>query len=94
MAGRAKTLADALEQILDIQAESAKRMAADGEEAISATVAMMSFEAAPPRKGRRGRKPPQYRGRPSPPSSLARAKTASSIGSVSLPVKVFCWLGW
>ena len=24
----------------------------------------------------------------------ARAKTASSIGSVSLPVKVFCWLTW
>ena len=24
----------------------------------------------------------------------ARAKTASSIGSVSLPVNVFCWLGW
>ena len=24
----------------------------------------------------------------------ARAKTASNIGSVSLPVKVFCWLGW
>ena len=27
-------------------------------------------------------------------SSLARARTASVIGSVSLPVKVFCWLGW
>ena len=24
----------------------------------------------------------------------ARAKTASNMGSVSLPVKVFCWLGW
>ena len=24
----------------------------------------------------------------------ARAKTASNIGSVSVPVKVFCWLGW
>ena len=24
----------------------------------------------------------------------ARAKTASIIGSVSLPVNVFCWLGW
>ena len=27
-------------------------------------------------------------------SSLARANTASIIGSVSLPVNVFCWLGW
>src|SRR3954467_2426848 len=27
-------------------------------------------------------------------SARARWKTASSIGSVSLPVKVFCWLGW
>ena len=27
-------------------------------------------------------------------SARARVKTASSIGSVSLPVKVFCWLGW
>ena len=30
----------------------------------------------------------------SPATSRARAKTASSIGSVSLPVNVFCWLGW
>ncbi len=30
---------------------------------------------------------------PYPASSRARAKTASSISSVSLPVKVFCWLG-
>jgi hypothetical protein len=29
-----------------------------------------------------------------PASATARAKTASSIGSVSLPVNVFCWLGW
>ena len=29
-----------------------------------------------------------------PASSTARAKTASSIGSVSRPVNVFCWLGW
>ena len=28
------------------------------------------------------------------PSSWARASTASSIGLVSLPVNVFCWLGW
>ena len=27
-------------------------------------------------------------------SSTARAKTASSIGSVRRPVNVFCWLGW
>ena len=26
--------------------------------------------------------------------SVARVRTASSIGSVSLPVKVFCWLTW
>jgi hypothetical protein len=26
--------------------------------------------------------------------STARVNTASSIGSVSLPVNVFCWLGW
>ena len=30
----------------------------------------------------------------SPASVAARTNTASSIGSVSLPVKVFCWLGW
>ena len=29
-----------------------------------------------------------------PASSTARSNTASSIGSVSLPVNVFCWLGW
>jgi hypothetical protein len=29
-----------------------------------------------------------------PAIAAARAKTASSIGSVSFPVKVFCWLGW
>ena len=29
-----------------------------------------------------------------PASSRARATTASSIGSVSRPVKVFCWLTW
>ena len=52
----AKTLSDALERILDIQAESAGRMAEDDEEAISATVAMMSFEAAPTQKGKRGKK--------------------------------------
>ena len=27
-------------------------------------------------------------------SSIARSSTAWSIGCVSLPVKVFCWLGW
>ena len=27
-------------------------------------------------------------------SVRARAMTLSSIGRVSLPVKVFCWLGW
>ena len=27
-------------------------------------------------------------------SAAARANTASSIGSVSRPVNVFCWLGW
>ena len=27
-------------------------------------------------------------------SSRARASTASIIASVSLPVNVFCWLGW
>ena len=26
--------------------------------------------------------------------ALARARTASNIGAVSRPVKVFCWLGW
>ena len=29
-----------------------------------------------------------------PRSSFARANTASSISTVSLPVNVFCWLGW
>ncbi len=33
-----------------------------------------------------------YRSRPA--NSTARANTASSIFSVSLPVKVFCWLTW
>ena len=28
------------------------------------------------------------------PASTARARTASSIAGVSLPVNVFCWLGW
>ena len=38
---------------------------------------------------------PNHRwGRARPPSSAARGKTASSIGSVSRPVKVFCWLTW
>ena len=32
--------------------------------------------------------------RPPPASWRARVKTASSMGSVSFPVKVFCWLGW
>ena len=27
-------------------------------------------------------------------TSFALVNTASSMGSVSLPVKVFCWLGW
>ena len=27
-------------------------------------------------------------------SATARSNTASSIGSVSRPVNVFCWLGW
>ena len=27
-------------------------------------------------------------------SSLARSSTASSIGGVRTPVKVFCWDGW
>ena len=27
-------------------------------------------------------------------SRRARANTASNMGTVSLPVKVFCWLGW
>ena len=29
-----------------------------------------------------------------PPSTRARVKTASNMGSVSVPVNVFCWLGW
>src|SRR5262249_54911840 len=44
---------------------------------------------------------PHRGGRPRDPSRpllvasrLARTKTAFSIGRVSLPVKVFCWLGW
>ena len=37
-----------------------------------------------------------HRGQPRSSGHLTtlRMKTASSIGSVSLPVKVFCWLGW
>jgi hypothetical protein len=30
---------------------------------------------------------------PTPARARARSKTESSIGSVSLPVNVFCWLG-
>ena len=33
-------------------------------------------------------------GQPAAATSVARERTASSIGSVSLPVKVFCWLTW
>ena len=29
-----------------------------------------------------------------PQRARARSSTASSISGVSLPVKVFCWLGW
>jgi DNA-binding transcriptional ArsR family regulator len=46
----ATTLSGALDRVLDIQAESVKRMAKSGEEAIPATVAMMSFEASPSKK--------------------------------------------
>ena len=42
-------------------------------------------------RARRGR--PEVRGQPSR-RDRTRTKTASSMGSVSLPVKVFCWLGW
>ena len=36
----------------------------------------------------------QHRGVPAhDASSRARSSTASSIGGVSLPVNVFCWLG-
>ena len=59
----AKVLSDALDRILDIQGESVERMAEDGEEAISATVAMMSFEAAPSEKGKKGKKVAAARGR-------------------------------
>ena len=53
----AKALSDALERILDIQAEAAERMAEGGEEEpISAMVGMMSFEAAPARKAEKGKK--------------------------------------
>ena len=43
-------------------------------------------------------RPPRVLTRAPPPareiSRRARANTASNIGTVSLPVKVFCWLGW
>jgi DNA-binding transcriptional ArsR family regulator len=53
----AKALSDALERILDIQAEAAERMTEGGEEEpISAMVAMMSFEAAPAQKAAKGKK--------------------------------------
>ncbi len=35
-----------------------------------------------------------YGVRPRPASSTARANTPSSMGGVSRPVNVFCWLGW
>jgi formate--tetrahydrofolate ligase len=38
--------------------------------------------------------PARPQGRDVPLSAAARVKTLSSIGSVSRPVKVFCWLGW
>ncbi len=47
----------------------------------------------------RPRTPPRARKAPrattdQPASSTARSTTASSISGVSLPVNVFCWLGW
>ena len=44
----------------------------------------------------RGRRDPRAPVAPAEAGELARARasTASSIGSVSRPVKVFCWLGW
>jgi acetyl esterase len=46
---------------------------------------------SPPRPWRQRSRPPNHRAEA---SRTARAKTASSIGSVSRPVNVFCWLGW
>ncbi|GLZ04930.1 hypothetical protein Acsp03_23960 [Actinomadura sp. NBRC 104412] len=48
-----------------------------------------SHVCGPPRSRER-----DHPGFGSPASSRARAKTASSIGSVTRPVKVFCWDGW
>jgi hypothetical protein len=47
----------------------------------------------PPGRLPPGPQPPRHRTQASA-SSRARDRTASSIGSVSLPVKVFCWLTW
>ena len=57
----------------------------DPQPAISAATARLAGTAA--RIGWRPYRPAAAR----PP---ARPNTSSSIDSVSLPVKVFCWLGW
>ncbi len=51
----AAVLSDALDHVLQVQAESAGRLAEEGEEGLSATVTMMGFEAP----GKRKIKPPR-----------------------------------
>ena len=56
--------------------------------------------AATTRGSGRRRSPPRRATNPprpttdQPASAIARSNTASSIGGVSVPVNVFCWLGW
>jgi DNA-binding transcriptional ArsR family regulator len=57
----AATLSDALERVMDIQAESVGRTAESGEETIPTTVAMMSFEAAPTQKQKKAVAAPNRR---------------------------------
>jgi hypothetical protein len=42
-------LSTTLDRVIEIQAESAERLTAAGAEGISATVALLGFESAPPK---------------------------------------------
>ena len=68
------------------RARPSRPTSASREEEVAQAAARRDRAPGPPPGARRFRlgRPARWRGR----------TTASSIGSVSLPVKVFCWLGW
>ncbi len=55
-----------------------------------------THDGSQPRRGYPGpgEPMPSTSAAPSPARARARSSTASSMGSVSLPVNVFCWLTW